>query len=44
MKKITNFTSVLFISLILTQCKQTSLSISENKWTQERAWELHNEN
>ena len=44
MKKLTNFTSLLFISLILTQCKQTSLSISENKWTQERAWGWHNEN
>ena len=44
MKKLTNFTSLLFISLILTQCKQTSLPISENKWTQERAWGWHNEN
>ena len=44
MKKLTNPLSILLLSLTFIQCQQTPSSIKEVRWSEERAWQWHNEN
>ena len=44
MKTLTNLSLILFISSVFIQCKQTPSSVMEYRWTEERAWDWHNEN
>ena len=43
MKKITTLPHIIFISLIFIQCQQTSPSVKEVRWSEERAWQWHKE-
>ena len=44
MKKLTNLLSYTFLSLIFIQCQQTPSQVTEERWSEERAWQWHNEN
>ena len=44
MKKLTNLLSFTFLSLIFIQCQQTPSQVTEKRWSEERAWQWHNEN
>ena len=44
MKKLTNLLSFTFLSLIFIQCQQTPSQVTEERWSEERAWQWHNEN
>ena len=44
MRKLTNPLSILLLSLTFIQCQQTPSSIKEVRWSEERAWQWHNEN
>ena len=44
MKKLSNPLSILLLSLTFIQCQQTPSSIKEVRWSEERAWQWHNEN
>ena len=43
MKKLTTLPHIIFISLIFIQCQQTSPSVKEVRWSEERAWQWHKE-
>ena len=44
MKKLTNLLPFTFLSLIFIQCQQTPSQVTGNRWSEDRAWQWHNEN
>ena len=44
MTKLTNSFSILFLSLIFVQCQKNPTIVIDYRWTEERAWQWHNEN
>ena len=44
MTKLTNSFSILFLSLIFVQCQKNPTKVIDYRWTEERAWQWHNEN
>jgi len=44
MKKLTNLLYLTFLSLIFIKCQQTPSQVTEERWSEERAWKWHNEN
>ena len=44
MTKLTNPFSILFLSLIFIQCQKNPSIVMDYRWTEERAWQWHNEN
>ena len=44
MKKLTNLLSFTFLSLIFIECQQTPSQDTGKRWSEERAWQWHNEN
>ncbi len=41
MEKLTNLSFLLFISLLFIQCQQTTSLVPEKRWSEERAWQCH---
>ena len=44
MTKLTNSFSILFLSLIFVQCQKNPTIVIDYRWSEERAWQWHNEN
>ena len=44
MKKIIKLICILFLSLIFIQCQKSPSLVADYRWTEERAWQWHNEN
>lgn len=44
MTKLTNLFSILFLSLIFVQCQKNPTIVIDYRWSEERAWQWHNEN
>ena len=44
MKKIIKLICIIFLSLIFIQCQKSPSPVADYRWTEERAWQWHNEN
>ena len=44
MTKLTNSFSILFLSLIFVKCQKNPTIVIDYRWSEERAWQWHNEN
>ena len=44
MKKIIKLICITFLSLIFIQCQKSPSPVADYRWTEERAWQWHNEN
>ena len=44
MKKIIKLICIIFLSLIFIQCQKSPSLVADYRWTEERAWQWHNEN
>ena len=44
MKKIIKLICIIFLSLIFIQCQKSPSTVTDYRWTEERAWQWHNEN
>ena len=44
MKKIIKLICIIFLSLIFIQCQKNPSPVTDYRWTEERAWQWHNEN
>ena len=44
MKKIIKLICIIFLSLIFFQCQKSPSLVADYRWTEERAWQWHNEN
>ena len=44
MKKIIKLICIVFLSLIFIQCQKSPSLVADYRWTEERAWQWHNEN
>ena len=44
MKKIIKLICIIFLSLIFIQCQKSPSNVTDYRWTEEKAWQWHNEN
>ena len=44
MRKLTKLVPLIFFSLIFIQCQKNPSSVLQERWSEERAWQWHNEN
>ena len=44
MKKIIKLICIIFLSLIFIQCQKSPSPVADYRWTEERAWQWHNDN